>query len=253
MTLIGRKILLTNTDDSGNPTLDFPITSIECVEGAEQLVKSVIVDLPIGYRYLHWGNSVPVGRLPASGALYDRELYANLWETANANGEVITETEWQAQASANGGNCAYYSDGDGSTTFRVPCMKCWVRGASGVEEVGSYLEAGLPNVTGSLSSIYASGTGAIGEGALYYGENYSLITQSEYNSKNTPTLPSLDLSRGNSIYGNSDTVQPPSLVGMWLIVAYGVAHNIGEVDVANVMQAVERLQADVTRLLNTLE
>lgn len=34
MTLIGRKILLTNTDDSGNPTLDFPITSIECVEGA---------------------------------------------------------------------------------------------------------------------------------------------------------------------------------------------------------------------------
>ena len=33
MTLIGRKILLTNTDESGNPTLDFPITSIECVEG----------------------------------------------------------------------------------------------------------------------------------------------------------------------------------------------------------------------------
>lgn len=33
MTLIGRKILLKNTDDSGNPTLDFPITSIECVEG----------------------------------------------------------------------------------------------------------------------------------------------------------------------------------------------------------------------------
>lgn len=33
MTLIGRKILLTNTDASGNPTLDFPITSIECVEG----------------------------------------------------------------------------------------------------------------------------------------------------------------------------------------------------------------------------
>ena len=41
MTLIGRKILLTNTDESGNPTLDFPITSIECVEGAEKLVKSV--------------------------------------------------------------------------------------------------------------------------------------------------------------------------------------------------------------------
>ena len=33
MTLIGHKILLTNTDASGNPTLDFPITSIECVEG----------------------------------------------------------------------------------------------------------------------------------------------------------------------------------------------------------------------------
>lgn len=260
MTLIGRKILLTNTDASGNPTLDFPITSIECVEGADELVKSVIVDFPIGYRYLHWGNSVPVGRLPAIGALYDRELYANLWETANANGEVITEAEWQTQATANGGNCAYYSDGDGSTTFRVPCMKCWVRGASGVEEVGTYLGAGLPNITsGSNWLITIGGTTEkpvsstlIADGCM---TTPAVSSKVEGHDTNDHVFPysRIDASLSSPIYGNSDTVQPPSLVGMWLIVAYGVTHNIGEVDVANVMQAVERLQADVTRIIATLE
>ena len=32
------------------------------------------------------------------------------------------------------------------------------------------------------------------------------------------------------------------ITGQWLIVAFGVAHNIGEADVANVMQAVEQVQ-----------
>ena len=252
MTLIGRKILLTNTDASGNPTLDFPITSIECVEGAEKLVKSVIVDFPIGYRYLHWGNSVPLGRLPAIGALYDRELYANLWEIANANGEVITEAEWQTQANANGGNCAYYSDGDGSTTFRTPCMKCWVRGANGVEEVGSYLQAGLPNITGNLYHVaHLAAASGDADGAFVRTEDSK--NKGNASSGGIGNNYSFDASRSNLIYGNSDTVQPPSLIGLWLIVAYGVAHNIDEVDIANVMRAVERLQADVTRILETLE
>lgn len=48
MTLIGRKILLTNTDASGNPTLDFPITSIECVEGAVTSVNGQKGDAIVG-------------------------------------------------------------------------------------------------------------------------------------------------------------------------------------------------------------
>ena len=108
----------------------------------------VVIDLPVGHMYWSVEKTVPTGRLPASGAVYNRPLYSSLYAWAEANDLVISESEWQAIASANGGNCAYYSDGDGSTTFRVPSIKCWVKGANSVEEVGSYLEAGLPNITG---------------------------------------------------------------------------------------------------------
>ena len=199
----------------------------------------VVVDLPVGHMYWSVEPNVPAGRLPAMGATYNRALYADLWAWANSVGLVKSESEWQAIASANDGNCAYYSSGDGSTTFRVPSLKCWIKGASGVEEVGSYLQAGLPNITGNLGignwnipEQYT--TGAFKHNGTAYNTAY-------WDDEWTSTF-TFDASRSNSIYGNSDTVQPPSIVGMFLIVAFGVAHNIGNADVANVMQAVETAQ-----------
>ena len=204
----------------------------------------VVIDLPVGHMYWSVEPNVPAGRLPAMGATYNRALYADLWAWANSVGLVKTESEWQAIASANDGNCAYYSSGDGSTTFRVPSIKTWTKGASSVEEVGSYLEAGLPNVEGVIGTTndyLNQSTGA------FYAGNSAL--RGTFHVEQTNAIVAFDASRSNSIYGNSDTVQPPSLVGMWLIVAFGIAHNIGEADVANVMQAVERVQTG----LGTLE
>jgi hypothetical protein len=59
---------------------------------------------------------------------------------------------------------------------------------------------------------------------------------------------SLDASRSSFVYGNSDTVQPKSLVGQWLIVAFGTVSNVGNADVANVMQAVERVQTGLGKV-----
>ena len=187
----------------------------------------VVVDLPVGHMYWSVEPNVPAGRLPAMGATYNRALYADLWSWANSVGLVKSESEWQAIANANDGNCAYYSSGDGITTFRVPSIKCWVRGANSVDEVGSYLQAGLPDhkhtTTLHMDTSDGAGYNKLGAGRPI---NYDTTFASEY----------------NPIYGNSDTVQPPSLVGMWLIVAFGVAHNVGNTDVENVMQAIERVQ-----------
>lgn len=201
----------------------------------------VVVDLPVGHMYWSVEPNVSTGRLPALGATYNRSLYADLWAWANSVGLVKTESEWQAIASANDGNCAYYSSGDGSSTFRVPSIKCWVKGASSTEEVGSYLEAGLPNITGNASANIQNAVGTLGyqvNGAFKKGTISGAKHSNDYSVEGL----GFDASRSNSIYGNSDTVQPPSIVGQWLIVAFGVAHNIGEADVANVMQAVETAQ-----------
>jgi hypothetical protein len=233
-------------------TINVPVQSVNGKTG------DVVVDLPVGHMYWSVEPNVPAGRLPAMGATYNRALYADLWAWANSVGLVKTESEWQAIASANDGNCAYYSSGDGSTTFRVPSIKCWVKGANSVDEVGRYLEAGLPNITGSVAQSYNSSTTASigwhnyqnkgwGSGALYLSGTGKEAAQVD--SYGTGGSIAFDASRSSSVYGNSDTVQPPSLVGQWLIVAFGVAHNIGEADVANVMQAVEQVQTG----LGTLE
>ena len=52
---------------------------------------------------------------------------------------MISESEWQSKASANSGAVPFYSDGDGSTTFRVPALTVWVKGKNGSEAVGDYL------------------------------------------------------------------------------------------------------------------
>ena len=105
----------------------------------------VVIDLPVGHMYWSVEKTVPAGRLPASGALYNRPLYSGLYSWAEANDLVISESEWQAIASANDGNCAYYSSGDGSTTFRVPKLPTTIASdvPSEVPVVGNGMALGL--------------------------------------------------------------------------------------------------------------
>lgn len=55
-------------------------------------------------------------------------------------------------------------------------------------------------------------------------------------------------SNSNSIYGRSDTVQPESHEWVMCVVAYGVATNVGAVDIQNVMSAVNAVQASITEV-----
>ena len=101
--------------------------------------------LPVGFEYFTMNPNIPAGSLPLQGGLYSRLAYPDLWEwVQKQTGYLKAESEWQELAVSNGGNVPFYSKGDGSTTFRVPSLKCWVKGANGIEEVGSYLSAGLP-------------------------------------------------------------------------------------------------------------
>lgn len=197
-------------------------------------------DVPIGHEYFTFNPNIPQGSLPLFGGEYSRETYADLWNWVQQQaGYLKTEAEWQTLATANNGNVPFYSDGDGSTTFRVPSLKCWVKSANGtVTEVGSYLQAGLPNITGEFKIrgwVTAGGTegSPVGNfaGALQQGANGSSSgslgagsNQSAYRTV------SIDASQSSAIYGNANTVQPESIVGMWLVKAYGVIVDTGTID-----------------------
>lgn len=210
---------------------------------------NVIVDLPVGHMYWSVEPNVPAGRLPAMGATYNRALYADLWAWANSVGLVISESEWQAIASANDGCCEYYSSGDGSTTFRVPKLPNTIVTDASDGEVpvyGNGKTLGLTNGTNNGGML-----GFLGGGHYNLSPNTSLV--------NADVSTSTSYS-GDAMIGHIGVIEDATksgivaktsatkITGQWLIVAFGIAHNIGEADVANVMQAVEQVQTSVGAL-----
>ena len=197
-------------------------------------------NLPVGYEYFTFNPSIPQGSLPLFGGEYSRDTYSDLWEWVQTQtGYLKTEAEWQTLSASNNGNVPFYSSGDGSTTFRVPSLKCWVRGANGtVSEVGSYLEAGLPNITGDVGFTTGQSAGkqynlwpGITNGAFSPGSTGSNVSNIAVAERAT-TVQNAHFSAhdSNAIYGNSTTVQPESIVGLWLVKAYGVIVDTGQID-----------------------
>lgn len=211
--------------------------------------------LPVGFETFTINPNLQAGWLPLLGGEYSRTAYADLWAWVQTQaGYLIEESAWQTKAAANDGNVPFYSKGNGSTTFRVPALKCWVRGANSISEVGGYLAAGLPNITGTL---LGSGSGSINNetyftGAFVYtnavlSKTYGAAERNEkYNSS-----ADFKASLSNSIYGSSDTVQPPSIVGLWCVKAYGTITNVGSTDVANISTGLTQAETRINALENS--
>lgn len=266
-----RNIALVSKDSDGVTTIDYPLTSTEMVEGLEDYVKkhggtvktvngqapdstgniTLKIDvggLPIGHEFFTTNPNIPAGCIPLLGGEYSRTTYADLWAWVQTqNGYLIEESAWQTKAAANGGNVPFYSKGDGTTTFRVPALKCWVRGAGSISEVGGYLAAGLPNIEGEAGSKISAKEELSCTGALYQ----SLVSVGgEANGNYKYVSLGLDASLSNPIYGASDTVQPPSIVGLWVVKAYGVVTNVGSTDVANISTGLTEAETRISALEN---
>ena len=172
--------------------------------------------------------NIEPGYLALNGQEVNREDYPNLWAWVQQQvGFLVEEGEWQSISTAHNGNVGKYSVGNGSTTFRLPNLGCWVRGggtAGTAAGVGGNLDAGLPNIMGTTNLNKTNANGAlspnVNTGALYKTANGSTSTGGS--DSGSAIQINFDASRSNDIYGNSDTVQPESIVGIWLVKAYHV-------------------------------
>ncbi len=99
-----------------------------------------------------------------------------------------------------------------STTFCIPDLTG--RTVFGIAEngtLGDYLEAGLPNITGSFNKTKWDGA----SGSFYFiGSGGVNSMQATSGSGSTVGF---SASRSNAIYGKSSTVQPPAMVTNFLI------------------------------------
>lgn len=221
---------------------------------AEKLSKLGTVR-PLGFHYLHPYGTVPADSIICNGATYSRALYKDFFDYITTQGWVKTEAEWQEIATRDNGFCPFYSSGDGSTNFRTPKFAPYQQIAMGVAQATTYHQAGLPNSEGWFKlgspAYYGDNStsgmctrseeesvdkwGGLGEGAWRYGRTYKV-----------------SLKDGNPIYGRSDTIQNESHEWVMCVVAYGVATNVGSVDIQNVMSVVNAVQASITDIESKL-
>lgn len=217
---------------------------------AEKLSKLGTVR-PLGFHYLHPYGTVPADSIICNGATYSRALYKDFFDYITTQGWVKTEAEWQEIATRDNGFCPFYSEGDGSTNFRTPRFAPYQQVAVEVTKATTYSQAGLPNSEGWFKlgspAYYGDPTtsgmctrseeesvdkwGGLGDGAWKHGRTYKV-----------------SLKDGNPIYGRSDTVQTESHEWVMCVVAYGIATNVGSVDMADVLAATAQVQAEIASI-----
>lgn len=200
--------------------------------------------LPLGHLFAWPFQTPPDGAIQCNGATYNRVLYKDFFAYATSKGWVKTESEWQSIASANGGFCPYYSQGDGSTTFRTPKFAPFMQIAIAGSSAGKYHKAGLPNIKGTFNASQLTDGSASASGALIVGGGVSRPTPNSATDESQNGF-SFDASKSNAIYGRSSTVQPESHEWMICVVVAGQATNLGSVDMADVLTTVAQVQTEL--------
>lgn len=175
----------------------------EGLQDIEDLKLAIQKPLPAGTIIPFAGNVVPDGFLICNGAAVSRTTYASLFASIGT----------------------LYGTGDGFTTFNLPDARDRVlQGASGTHSTGSYIAAGLPNVTGKAT---ARGGDKGADGAVYSMNGAFLLSRTQ-NKDTISAIPlgdtmqyinfySLDASRSSTLFGASSTVQPNATAVQYLI------------------------------------
>ena len=189
--------------------------------------------IPLGMVAPFLQTSIPDGWLSCeNGQEVLRSAYPELWAWVQTDAPLITEAQWQTKAAAQK-SVGFYSDGDGSTTFRLPRLIGFMEGTTAAN-VGQFTEAGLPNIEGEVTAVYT--WEGVASGALSYTKDNAAVSHgTQYLTDRGPL--SIDASDSNSIYGNANTVQPESVGMVWCVRAFGAAVNQGTVDITALAQS----------------
>lgn len=143
------------------------------------------------------GQIAPAGWLLCDGTTYNTAEYPNLFQVIG------------------------YTYGGSGSTFKVPDFIGKTFWGGDTTNVGTMLEAGLPNIKGRTYGEGGGSTVYPYKGAFWQPSNTTQYPRgfgsASTDNDNRQVL--FDASRSNPIYGNSDTVQPPAIQMMFIIKA----------------------------------
>lgn len=150
---------------------------------------------PSGTIIAYAGKTIPKGYLLCNGGAVSRTTYAKLFEAIGTT----------------------YGAGDGTTTFNLPNLhKRFAEFTTTTSEVGQKVEAGLPDITGSMTfdAFEKTYLFIVSDGAFSDSDGNSWANKVRHTggTSGTPgTTTRFQASKSNSVFGASRTIQPPAV------------------------------------------
>ena len=180
--------------------------------------------------------------------------FVNLFKTLMNSGYNLTceQKEYDDFVTLTG-SCGKFVLDEVNNTLRLPKITTFIQGLTDLTNIGKTVEAGLPNITGvgydatvnSTDSTKVEEVNNSADGAIYCDP----ITDSRYyfayaaaNVGSQYARLGFDASRSNEIYGNSETVQPPSIKYPYYIVLANTIKTNVEVNIDNVVNDLNNKQ-----------
>ena len=257
-----RKLEFSN---SGTSTLDeanFILTSEEGFKINGKPLKDVIPSrLPMFETiWVPSRDVIPDGCVPSDGQVLTRTLFADAWKDIEA-GKVpkVTEDVWLSTPAYRG--C--YTEGDGSTTFRIPdyngktngSRSLFLRGdGAGTTGMGYVQGDAIRNIKGGAYPMKVNGQWlAAGSysGAFQAGNDGNPTTIVDVDGYSTTFTGGivLDASR---VVPTADENRPVNTSGVWCIRLFNAIVNEGAADAAALATAVGELSSEVQQLKATV-
>ncbi len=169
-------------------------------QGDQKVANNITIEntsysVPIGTIISYASTTLPVGFLLCDGSEISKTDYADLYTVIGNKFGTATD----------------------STKFKLPDLRNrFIQGAN--SNLGASKDAGLPNITGSFTSydyVYGNAKDSFTRAISNKNSGSNIV-----NPTDAPyVVYNFDASKSNSIYGNSDTVQPPSVCLTFIIKA----------------------------------
>lgn len=165
----------------------------------KEIAAAALAAVPIGTVIYYLGTEIPDGYLLTNGASVSKTDFSDLYDVI---GDKFGNVD--------------------STHFNLPnTHHRFLEGTTTLSEVGTYVEAGVPNSTGGSAYTHTTASTEGGGAITWEFTNQPELLQSAREAGKTASANiRLNLQRGNAIYGASDTVQPAGLYAQMLIRAY---------------------------------
>lgn len=210
------------------------INSIVLKREVGEVVESI---LPLNSATYHLLD----GALISGNGIYSDfvDYIAGLYgDGTNIPAYFVDETTWQNSVTTYG-VCGRFVYDSTNNTVRLPKITGILEGTTDANALGDLVEAGCPNITGEWgSSVVRPSSINIQTGVF---SNPTTRQTTQYNNSTANTLTSnnwglsFDASAGNSIYGNSNTVQPQTIKAYYYIVLASSTKTDIQVNIDNIV------------------